>query len=45
MDTHGTRLAPGEKLNRKRMASVAAAYGLEAREHTLPFEGNPFGGF
>ena len=30
----GVRLAPGEKLNRKRMATVAAVYTLKARERS-----------
>jgi hypothetical protein len=30
----GSRLHPGEKRNRKRMATVAAVYSLEARERT-----------
>jgi hypothetical protein len=33
-DSHGARLAPGEKLNRKRMATVAAVYSLQAQERT-----------
>lgn len=33
-ESHGARLAPGEKLNRKRMAEVAAVYSLEAQERT-----------
>jgi len=32
--SHGARLAPGEKLNRKRMATVAAVYSLEAEKRT-----------
>jgi hypothetical protein len=32
--SHGSRLAPGEKLNRKRMATVAAVYSLQAQERT-----------
>jgi len=32
--SHRVRLAPGEKLNRKRMATVAAVYGLQAQERT-----------
>lgn len=30
----GSRLAPGEKLNRKRMATVAAVYSLQAQKRT-----------
>jgi len=33
-DLPGARLAPGEKRNRKRMATVAAVYSLEAQERT-----------
>lgn len=33
-DSHGARLAPGEKLNRKRMATVAAVYSLQDQERT-----------
>jgi hypothetical protein len=33
-DSHGARLAPGEKLNRKRMATVAAVYSLQAQQRT-----------
>jgi hypothetical protein len=33
-DSHGARLTPGEKLNRKRMATVAAVYSLHAQERT-----------
>jgi hypothetical protein len=33
-DTRGARLAPGEKLNRKRMATVAAVYSVQAQERT-----------
>ena len=33
-DSHGARLAPGEKLNRKRMATVAAVYSLQAQKRT-----------
>lgn len=32
--SHGARLAPGEKLNRKRMATVAAVYSLQAQKRT-----------
>jgi hypothetical protein len=33
-DSHGARLAPGEKLNRKRMATVASVYSLQAQQRT-----------
>jgi hypothetical protein len=33
-DSRGTRLSPGEKPNRKRMATVAAVYSIEAQERT-----------
>lgn len=33
-DSHGARLAPGEKPNRKRMATVAAVYSLQAQKRT-----------
>jgi hypothetical protein len=33
-DSHGARLTPGEKPNRKRMATVAAVYSLKAQERT-----------
>jgi hypothetical protein len=33
-DSHGARLTPGEKPNRKRMATVAAVYSIEAQERT-----------
>jgi hypothetical protein len=33
-NSHGARLAPGEKLNRKRMATVAAVYSLPAQVRT-----------
>jgi hypothetical protein len=32
--SRGARLAPGEKLNRKRMATVAAVYSLQAQKRT-----------
>ncbi len=32
--SHGARLMPGEKLNRKRMATVAAVYTIAAQERT-----------
>jgi hypothetical protein len=33
-DSHGARLTPGEKPNRKRMATVASVYDIEARKRT-----------
>ncbi len=33
-DSHGTRLAPGEKPNRKRMATVVAVYTVSPQERT-----------
>lgn len=33
-DSHGARLSSGEKANRKRMATVAAVYTIEAQERT-----------
>jgi|APFre7841882630_1041343.scaffolds.fasta_scaffold26086_1 hypothetical protein len=33
-DSRGARLSPGEKSNRKRMATVAAVYSIEAQERT-----------
>ena len=33
-DSHGTRLTPGEKRNRKRMATVAAVYSHQAQKRT-----------
>ncbi|MCK8604464.1 hypothetical protein [Desulfoferrobacter suflitae] len=33
-DSHGARLAPGEKLNHKRMATVASVYSLQAQQRT-----------
>lgn len=33
-DSHGARLSPGEKPNRKRMATVASVYSVEARVRT-----------
>jgi hypothetical protein len=33
-DSRGARLSPGEKPNRKRMATVAAVYSIETRERT-----------